>query len=180
MSLAEPLGLLLRTGLFGLMVIVCMAVGWLSVDGLRRPPAATQEPEPQSAPEQKPRPEAKPTKKRTESELPATPKMPETTVRPAAPKGPALTYERHVLPILERSCINCHMRAKKRGGLDVSTFAALMRGGDSGAIVKPGKPEESLLWESLANARMPPSGKKLPPEDLKMIRDWIASGARDR
>jgi len=37
-----------------------------------------------------------------------------------------------------------------------------------------------LLLQSIVRGEMPPSGKKLPAEDVKTIRDWIADGARGR
>ena len=91
----------------------------------------------------------------------------------------SLTYERDVLPIMNRACANCHGRMRKRGGVDLSTLTAVKRGGDNGPILKPGQPADSALLESITGGRMPP---KLPEavtsEERETIRAWIASGAR--
>jgi hypothetical protein len=97
---------------------------------------------------------------------------------PPAPDRRMLTYEKDILPIMERACLNCHGSRKKRGGLDLRTFAALLKGGDSGAGVKAGKPDDSPLLESVMSNRMPPGKRKLSAEDKKLIRDWIAGGAK--
>jgi hypothetical protein len=89
-----------------------------------------------------------------------------------------LTYEKHVLPILQRACVSCH-GARKRGGLDLRTLTALERGGDSGPGVKRGSPDDSPLWESISSGRMPPKKPgALTAGEKKAIREWIASGAR--
>jgi hypothetical protein len=45
----------------------------------------------------------------------------------------------------------------------------------------PGKPKESALYTTVANRDMPPEGKKGPTqEELKVLHDWIASGAKER
>jgi mono/diheme cytochrome c family protein len=89
-----------------------------------------------------------------------------------------LTYEKDILPIVQRACISCHGATRKRGGLDLRTFASLARGGESGVGVQPGKPDESALLESVVSGRMPPGKMKLPPAEKQLIRDWIASGAK--
>ena len=42
-----------------------------------------------------------------------------------------VTYDDHVLPVFQAACLNCHNPDKTKGGLDLSTFAATMRGGSS-------------------------------------------------
>jgi hypothetical protein len=59
-----------------------------------------------------------------------------------------------------------------------------MKGGEDGAIVKAGEPEKSLLYISLtaeAPKPMPPEGKPRPTAaEIKLVHDWIASGAKQR
>ena len=55
----------------------------------------------------------------------------------------------------------------------------ILAGGNRGAAVKPGNPSESLLLravEQSGDLKMPP-GRKLPPEQIEVIRKWIAEGA---
>jgi len=98
----------------------------------------------------------------------------------AQPKGPRLTYDEHVLPILKDKCVNCHNQDRKRGGLVLNNYTALMQGGSSGAAVKPGDGEGSLLYRLMAHLQepiMPPSQPKLPQAQLDVVRAWIDGGA---
>jgi hypothetical protein len=102
----------------------------------------------------------------------------------AADKPAALvkktTYDEHVLPILRDACIACHGPDKKRGGLSVHTFTALMQGGASGAVVKPGDADGSrlfLLMAHKAEPAMPPKSPKLAQAKLDVVQKWIAEGA---
>ncbi|MBY0232459.1 MAG: hypothetical protein K2W96_24540 [Gemmataceae bacterium] len=94
-------------------------------------------------------------------------------------QGRPLAFDRDVAPILGRACSGCHGRMRQRGGVDLSSLAAIKRGGDNGPILKPGNPDESALYESIASGRMPP---KMPdavkPDERRAIRDWIAGGAK--
>jgi hypothetical protein len=113
--------------------------------------------------------------------LPPPPKEEPPASRPVAPAQPPrseLTYEKHILPIVERACVSCHGGKRKRGGLDLRTYTALVRGGDNGTGVVPGKPDDSSLYETVASGRMPPGKNKLPLADRQRIRAWIAQGAR--
>jgi hypothetical protein len=89
-----------------------------------------------------------------------------------------LTYEKNILPIVQRSCVSCHSAMKKKGGLDLRSLAALVRGGDSGPGVKAGNPDDSPLLERVASNSMPPGPRKLTNVEKQLIRDWIASGAK--
>jgi hypothetical protein len=99
----------------------------------------------------------------------------------AQAKKPArVTFEEHVLPILKDKCAGCHNQDKKRGGLVVNNYTALMAGGSSGAAVKAGDPDGSPLYKVVAHAQepfMPPKSAKLPKDSLDVISRWIAGGA---
>lgn len=93
----------------------------------------------------------------------------------AAPAPP--TYERDVLPLFQDRCGRCHGAGNAEAGLDVRTCGDLLQGGYSGKSVIPGQPEKSLLYQMLADGRMP-KGKRLEPAELRRVADWIRSGAR--
>lgn len=98
----------------------------------------------------------------------------------AQQKKARTTYDEHVLPILKDKCVSCHNQDKKRGGLVLNNYTALMQGGSSGASVKAGDPDASLLYKVMAHTSepfMPPSSPKLPDATLKVVKDWIAGGA---
>jgi WD40 repeat protein len=91
-----------------------------------------------------------------------------------------VTFDQHVLPIMKDKCAGCHSVDKKRGGLVVNNYTALMAGGSSGAAVKPGDPDGSLLFKVMAHTSepfMPPKQDKLPQATLDVIHKWIAGGA---
>jgi len=55
-----------------------------------------------------------------------------------------------VLPLLESRCFECHRGPKEpKGGLVLTGRNAILRGGESGPAIVPGKPEESLLVEAI-------------------------------
>ena len=56
--------------------------------------------------------------------------------------------------------------------------AGVIKGGDSGPVIVPGKPDESLLVQSVKYLayEMPPAGK-LPAEKIQLIEQWVAMGA---
>jgi len=111
---------------------------------------------------------------------PPPPSVPAPMPKPTPPlsASPALTYEQHAAPIFQARCISCHGATRKRGGLDMRTVAAMLKGGENGPSLVPGKPEQSLLWESIATNRMPPGQNKLSQSERKAIQEWIAGGAR--
>ncbi len=147
---------LTMAALVGLTMLVCMAVGWITVQMPRRArPGVAQKPPP-----------AQETK---DPEPPAEDPKPVQT----------LSYDRDVQPIMQRACAGCHGRMRKRGGVDLSTLAAVRRGGDNGPILKPGKPDDSAIYESITAGRMPPKmPEAVTPAERRLIRDWIAAGAK--
>ena len=61
------------------------------------------------------------------------------------PPARPVTFENDVLPILKnRTCLSCHNSTVKTKDLDLGAYPSAMRGGESGAVVVPGKVEESL------------------------------------
>jgi WD40 repeat protein len=98
----------------------------------------------------------------------------------AAAEAPVSFY-REVLPILQRHCSGCHQPAKRGGKLRLDNFAAMMKGGESGVLVVPGKPDESDLfsWIEGDEPEMPRNAEPLDPEQIGTIKQWIAEGAED-
>ena len=94
----------------------------------------------------------------------------------------AADFVKDVRPILRRVCFECHGAEKHEGGLRFDQRDAALRGGDSGRVLIAGRPEESELLRRVSLARgheeaMPPRGKPLSAREIKVLRDWIASGA---
>jgi hypothetical protein len=89
-------------------------------------------------------------------------------------------FEKRVRPVLVARCFKCHgSDSKAKGGLRVDSRAALLRGGDRGPALHPGKPEESLLIRALhhdGEVKMPPRSK-LPAREIADLTTWIKTGA---
>src|SRR5438045_1006251 len=56
------------------------------------------------------------------------------------------TYDEDVVAIFKQHCTNCHGNDKQKSDLNLATFAALQKGGSSGAVVVPGNPDKSRLY----------------------------------
>jgi len=82
-----------------------------------------------------------------------------------------------VQPLIDLNCVKCHGPLQQKSGLELDTLDSLVKGGDDGAVIVPGKPQESRLYKNLASdaeQHMPPK-KQLAEADRKAIREWIAS-----
>jgi len=94
-------------------------------------------------------------------------------------KADQLTLERDIRPILKEHCFDCHGATEEveAGLLDLRLVRFMVTGGESGPAITLGKPTESLLLDRITSGEMPPSGKKVPDEQIAMIERWIATGA---
>src|SRR2546430_2553705 len=98
------------------------------------------------------------------------------------PKGIEF-FETKIRPVLAANCYECHSAkaTKVKGGLLLDTKAGLRQGGDSGIVLVPGKPNESLLIKSLqhqGDIKMPPKNR-LADSVVQDFVQWIAMGAPD-
>lgn len=91
-------------------------------------------------------------------------------------------FEKRIRPVLVKHCYECHSSAaaEAKGGLRLDFRDGLTTGGDSGSAIKRGKPEASLLIESLRyeSFEMPPD-KPLPDHVIADFEKWIRDGAVD-
>ena len=99
-------------------------------------------------------------------------------------KGVAF-FESSIRPVLVQKCYQCHSaeskeKVKFKGALRVDTKAGLLKGGENGAAVVPGKPDESMLISALKHDsfKMPPK-MKLGNEVVNDFIKWIEMGAPD-
>ena len=88
------------------------------------------------------------------------------------PSGP-LTLDGSIGVILQAKCSSCH-GASAFGGLNLSTYADAMQGGDSGPAIVPGDAESSLLVRIQQAGGHP---GQLTPEELARVIEWIEAGA---
>ncbi|MFN0105332.1 MAG: PSD1 and planctomycete cytochrome C domain-containing protein [Bryobacteraceae bacterium] len=88
-------------------------------------------------------------------------------------------FESKIRPLLASRCFSCHGQSRT-AGLRLDARDSAMRGGRSGRVIVPGKPEESILLRAVAHThdtlKMPPTGK-LEAQDIANIESWIRDGA---
>lgn len=91
-------------------------------------------------------------------------------------------FNTHVLPILNKYCSACHSADEAEGKLVLASFDELMKGGENGAAITPGRSETSRLIRLLtreAKPFMPPDDSEAPkPEEILILRRWIDAGAK--
>lgn len=99
----------------------------------------------------------------------------------SAPAGQRVDFVRDVQPIFAQHCYECHDAGLRRGGLRLDLRDHALRGGDREKTIVPGKPEESLLIQTVRGDRpdliMPQGGDRLTPEQIDILYRWIAQGA---
>ncbi|MES1213277.1 MAG: PSD1 and planctomycete cytochrome C domain-containing protein [Singulisphaera sp.] len=99
------------------------------------------------------------------------------------PAATSINFRSDVQPLLAQRCYRCHGPDQAKGGLRLNSrdgaFAEVESGGFA---VVAGRPDESLLIERITSSddslRMPPEGKPLSAEQVRILRDWIAAGAK--
>lgn len=95
----------------------------------------------------------------------------------------AIDFERDVFPILKRACWECHNAKKKEGGLALDQSVDAFKGGDSGAVIVPGKAVESELIRRVQLPKsnhevMPARGDTLNSTQVSILVRWINTGAK--
>lgn len=92
-----------------------------------------------------------------------------------------MDYTTQIKPLLRERCYACHGALQQKGGLRLDTADLLKRGGKQGPALLARKPEQSRLLNKVSATalaeRMPPEGDALKPEQMELLRRWIAAGA---
>lgn len=97
--------------------------------------------------------------------------------RPSSEAGLAL-FREQIRPLLAAKCLTCHEPERREGGLDLSRRSAALAGGDSGEAIVPGQPRQSLVYQLVTAAEMPPEMKDLlSPAEITALAQWIELGA---
>lgn len=98
-----------------------------------------------------------------------TPALPTLTGAP--------TYENYVGPLLTAKCTTCHTTGDSAPkGLDLSSFASLMKGSVDGPVIQPGNSANSLLVIIQSKDHF----ANLTPEELDTVIQWINAGAPEK
>jgi len=94
-------------------------------------------------------------------------------------------FGKEIYPFLRKNCLACHNTTKAKAKLNIETPELMIKGGDTGAAIVPGKGDASLLFTSAAHVEeptMPPDknkskAKNLTPQQLALLKLWIDQGA---
>lgn len=94
----------------------------------------------------------------------------------------AVDFVADVAPILQQRCVGCHGPAKQKGDLRLDRREHLFHGERDLWTVVPGDPGASVLIERVElpagdDDIMPNEGEPLRPEQIDVLRRWIAAGA---
>jgi cytochrome c553 len=88
-------------------------------------------------------------------------------------------FEMRIRPLFVNKCYACHTE-ERMGGLQLDTSEHALKGGKSGAVIKPGDPANSRMVTALhytdARLKMPPTGR-LKDSEIADVETWIKNGA---
>lgn len=110
--------------------------------------------------------------------------QPTTSEVDSEPASEEVHFLTKIRPILEARCVSCHGPKKKKGGLRLEPIAeAFPEGEEDWWTILPGDPAGSLLVERIKltaddDGVMPPRGELLTKEEISLIEQWIARGAK--
>jgi len=89
-----------------------------------------------------------------------------------------------VQQMFDARCTRCHGAGEPDGGLDLTSYDALLAGGTRsvGTIVIAGQPCASVVYQKVTDAppfgsRMPRGGSTLAAAEQQLLHDWISEGA---
>ena len=89
----------------------------------------------------------------------------------------AMLWTQKIQPLLDVQCVKCHGPMQQKSGLELDNTTSVMKGGDDGAVVVPGNPGKSRLYQYLSpdsDPHMPPK-KQLSDTERETVREWISS-----
>jgi len=93
-----------------------------------------------------------------------------------------VSFSNDIQPILNQNCVQCHGGVRQKNGVSfVFREDAFGKGKSGRRTIVPGHPDESELIARLTSSdpevRMPYHAPALPPEQIRLLRQWIKEGA---
>jgi hypothetical protein len=102
----------------------------------------------------------------------------------------AVNFEKDLLPVLQKKCLDCHSAPtvvdgkpkKPKGELRLDAAWAMLKGGETGPSLVPKDLAKSYMFEVVNLPKdddmfMPPKGDPMTAEEIKLLKAWIESGA---
>jgi len=83
----------------------------------------------------------------------------------------------NVVAVLKDNCLKCHAGKEPKGGLNLTSRAAILKGGESGAAVDLKDHAESYLVQAINydGWEMPPTGQ-MSPKQIGVLTKWVEMG----
>ncbi|WP_296704521.1 c-type cytochrome domain-containing protein [Algoriphagus sp.] len=91
-------------------------------------------------------------------------------------------YDQVIQPIINQNCKSCHNPKNLKGELDLTSYEALIKGGEDGSILTSGNADQSALYSRLILPKddedhMPPKEKRQPEKEaIELIKAWVELG----
>ena len=99
---------------------------------------------------------------------------------PAVAQSGHPNYDDDIKPLFARRCFACHSAGEMRSGLNLESYAGVLKGGSSGDVVIAARAASSTLYRAVAREegapQMPLGQAKMPDAEIGLIRDWIQNG----
>lgn len=113
---------------------------------------------------------------------PTTVPSPTLAVTPSAETTPGtpsavISWDGSVGPLFKEKCLMCH-GASKSGGLNLSTYADAMKGGEAGVVFTAGDSANSLMIVKFESGKHPYA--ELTADELALIKAWLDAGAVEK
>ncbi|WP_198001096.1 c-type cytochrome domain-containing protein [Gimesia fumaroli] len=92
-----------------------------------------------------------------------------------------VSFMEDVAPWMLDFCMRCHSGNNPASGFSVVTFEDILRGGDTGEVIVPGKPDDSRLWHLVGlqdPIKMPQGQALLKRKYAQDLKTWITEGAK--
>ena len=91
--------------------------------------------------------------------------------------GELVSFAETVAPIFSKRCLACHNARTAKGRYNMETFAAIVKGGESGDPLEVGDADSSTLFALIEDGSMPKDADPLSPEQIAAVKHWINTGA---
>ena len=91
-------------------------------------------------------------------------------------------FEKEVRPVLADNCYKCHGPKKQKSSLRLDSRELILKGGEVGPVVVPGKPEASRLILAINHTKakdveaMPSADEKISPKAIAALTEWVRQG----
>lgn len=81
--------------------------------------------------------------------------------------------------IIQPKCLSCHKTGSSNNHyVNLSSYESILKSNVFPPLIVPGNPEQSSLYTSIRDGRMPKRSSKLSNRYAKVLFDWISKGAK--